>query len=203
MNTAASDVESMIAQLVRGPYVLVGHSMGGKIALALAARRPADLEALVLVAPSPPTAEPIPQTERERLLSAHGDELAAAVTADAIVAHALAPALRRQVIEDSVRSSREAWRAWLDRGSREDISALVPNIVVPTLVVSSDADMVIPQALLEVELLSRVRHARLVVLHDVGHLSPLECPAGLSWVIASELARKCTAGQSAKARRPT
>jgi pimeloyl-ACP methyl ester carboxylesterase len=37
------------------PFVLIGHSMGGKVAQRLAAKRPEGLEALILVAPAPPT----------------------------------------------------------------------------------------------------------------------------------------------------
>ncbi|RYG66346.1 alpha/beta hydrolase, partial [bacterium] len=43
-----------------GEFVLVGHSMTGKIALGVAAQQPAGLKGLVLLAPSPPTPEAIP-----------------------------------------------------------------------------------------------------------------------------------------------
>src|SRR3954469_3094878 len=48
VNDYANDVAALIGALDIGRHVLVGHSMGGKIALALAARRPPGLEALVL-----------------------------------------------------------------------------------------------------------------------------------------------------------
>jgi pimeloyl-ACP methyl ester carboxylesterase len=41
----ADDAESVIAATVYTDYVLVGHSMGGKVAQVLAARRPAGLAA--------------------------------------------------------------------------------------------------------------------------------------------------------------
>ena len=47
----ADDVASVVAALGVTDYALVGHSMGGKLALALAARRPPGLRAVVLVAP--------------------------------------------------------------------------------------------------------------------------------------------------------
>jgi pimeloyl-ACP methyl ester carboxylesterase len=49
----ADDAQSVIATLGFTDYVLVGHSMGGKIAQALAARRPAGLAGVVLIAPAP------------------------------------------------------------------------------------------------------------------------------------------------------
>ena len=55
MERLADDAQSVIATLGYTDYVLVGHSMGGKIAQALAARRPAGLAGVVLVAPAPAT----------------------------------------------------------------------------------------------------------------------------------------------------
>jgi pimeloyl-ACP methyl ester carboxylesterase len=69
-------VAGMIAQHIAGrylgTYVLVGHSMGGKLALACAADPPPDLAGVVLVAPSPPTPEPMDEKERARLRSRGG-----------------------------------------------------------------------------------------------------------------------------------
>ena len=44
--------EELRARRVPRPYVLVGHSMGGALALKLAALRPADVRAVVLVSPA-------------------------------------------------------------------------------------------------------------------------------------------------------
>ena len=50
-------------------YTLVGHSMGGKIAIQVAANAPkGTIKQLVLIAPSPPTTEPMPEDEKERML---------------------------------------------------------------------------------------------------------------------------------------
>lgn len=53
-------------------YLLVGHSMGGKIALAVAARHPPGLRGLLLLAPSPPGPEPLTDAERFASLAAYG-----------------------------------------------------------------------------------------------------------------------------------
>lgn len=183
----ADDVAGVVAALGITDYALVGHSMGGKLALALAARRPPGLRALVLVAPSPPTPEPIPDAERARLLASHGDRRAAEETADAIVARPLPPAPRARVVADNLRTSPAAWRAWLARGSREDVSALASHITVPTLVVAGTADRTIPEALLAREVVPRVAGARLAVVPGAGHLVPLEAPEALAGLVAAEL----------------
>ncbi len=49
----AVDAREILRSLEIQRYVLVGHSMGGKVAQFLAAQRPIGLEKLVLVAPAP------------------------------------------------------------------------------------------------------------------------------------------------------
>jgi pimeloyl-ACP methyl ester carboxylesterase len=51
----ADDVKGVIEALKVKDFVLVGHSMGGKIAQILAGQRPEGLRAVVPVAPAPPT----------------------------------------------------------------------------------------------------------------------------------------------------
>ncbi|RZK18034.1 MAG: alpha/beta fold hydrolase, partial [Hymenobacter sp.] len=112
-------------------YVLIGHSMGGKIALALAARQPAGLRGLVLLSPSPPTPEPISDKDRAASLAAYGQHLEAEKTATKIVIRPVAKEVREMVIADNLRTSQAAWDTWLKHGSKEDISSLMPAIQVP------------------------------------------------------------------------
>ncbi len=190
----ADDVAGLIDSLKLKRYALVGHSMGGKIALALASRQPAGLHSLVLLAPSPPTPEPVAESERTRLLNGYGDRAAAEATASKIIVQPLSVQAHEGVIEDNLRTSRPAWRAWLERGSREDISALMPKINVPVLVAVGAADPVLPAALLEREVVRRIGgggRARLAVVPgQVGHLLPLEAPAA-----TADLIREALSGQ--------
>jgi 3-oxoadipate enol-lactonase len=55
----------VILELNLKRYVLVGHSMGGKIAQLMASRRPTGLAGLVLVAPSPPSPMALPLQARK------------------------------------------------------------------------------------------------------------------------------------------
>ena len=69
MERLTDDAQSVIAAFGYTEYVLVGHSMGGKVAQALAARRPAGLAGVVLVAPAP--AAPVGSTEQLQELTMH------------------------------------------------------------------------------------------------------------------------------------
>lgn len=182
--TAVDDYADDVVAQVRARNiercVLVGHSMGGKIALAVAARRLPVVAALVLVAPSPPTPEPMADDDRARLRQTHGDRAQARETVQKITAHPLPAALQERTVEDMVCSSRAAWLAWLDRGSREDVSALMANVAIPMGVLVGDRDPVVSPALLLRELVARVVQTRVTIVADRGHLLPLEAPEAVA-----------------------
>ncbi len=125
-------------------WLLVGHSMGGKVATIVAARALAGeaglfgLAGVVLLAASPPSPEPMDEDRRQKMIgwAANGplDDVAARAFVDGNVGSALAPGADRLAIGDLKRASREAWFAWLARGSREDWSAEVGRLDLPALV---------------------------------------------------------------------
>ncbi len=172
----ADDVAGLIGLMGLARYTLVGHSMGGKIALALAARRPPGLDALLLLAPSPPTPEPFAAGERIRQVASHGDRAAARVSAQAVAGRTLSDGTLDRFAEDSVRSSPVAWRAWLEHGSREDLSAGMGDVAVAAVVAAGAADPHLSPELLEREVVRRIAGSHLEVVPGVGHLFPLEAP---------------------------
>lgn len=156
-------------------FTLLGHSMGGKIALALAARQPAGLRRLVLLAPSPPTPEPMTETDRAAALAAYGNPQAAAKTFDKITRRPLAPSLQEQVIADNLRCSHAAWDAWIQLGSRENIDSLMPEIRVPCHLVVGTDDAAIELATQYQQTLPRLPIGTPITLVPAaGHLLPLE-----------------------------
>jgi len=183
----ADDIAALIGALGVEHFVLVGHSMGGKIALALAARQPAGLASLILLAPSPPTPEPIEDAERQRLLGSHSRRPEAEETVRRITARPLPGPLFAQAVEDSLKSSQPAWSAWLQNGSREDISAQMSRIVVPVLVAAGADDPVLPTELFQREVVARLPVASLEILPGSGHLSPLEVSASVAKLISETL----------------
>jgi pimeloyl-ACP methyl ester carboxylesterase len=181
---AADDVAALLAARALADFVLVGHSMGGKIALALAARGMAGLRRVVLVAPSPPTPEPIDETVRARLLATHGERAAAEEAAKEITAQPPGSPLFERVVADNLRTAPGAWRSWLVTGSKEDISEAVTRIAVPVLAVSGADDRTIPTAVIRREVAGRVPGAGLVEVAGARHLIPLDRPEELSRLVA-------------------
>lgn len=174
----ADDIAALVDAFALQDWILVGHSMGGKIALALAARRPPGLRAVVLIAPSPPVPEPMADDERQRLLDTHGERAAALETVENITHRALSPFLLERAIEDNLRSSPAAWRAWLEHGSQEDISQRMSAINVPVSVLVGRNDPVMARSLLQHEVAERT-HGTLTIASDEGHLLPLESPQAI------------------------
>jgi pimeloyl-ACP methyl ester carboxylesterase len=149
--------------------------MGGKVAQALAARRPAGLAGVVLVAPAP--AVPVGSTELLQQLTMHAydDEQTVQQSIDQMLTHQpLAADLREQVVEDSLRAGEEARLAWPKHGLAQDVSAGLCDVDIPVLVLAGDHDRVEPPGVLADHLLPLIAHASMTLLEDAGHLSPLE-----------------------------
>ncbi|GAB3637617.1 alpha/beta hydrolase [Hymenobacter arcticus] len=158
-------------------YQIIGHSMSGKVALALAARQPAGLRGLILLAPSPPTPEPISDADRAASLAAYGQRAEAESTFTKITSIPLSEEQRAQVIADNLRTTQAAWDAWLLRGSREDISALMPQVNVPCRLLVGENDRAIPLAAQRQQTLPLLpAGSALVAVPGAGHLLPLEAP---------------------------
>ncbi len=194
--TTAAAADATIA-LVDGfeldDFILVGHSMGGKIAMAIAARRPAGLRRLVLLAPSPPPPEPISDEDRAHLLASWGNRAAMAAIVVKIAARPIGPADREQLVADMLLASEAAWRAWLTDGSREDIGEALDEIRVPVTILSGSDDRTIPAEVLRRDIAERLTDARLEIIAGAGHLLPVEASEEVAAIIL-----RCRAASYAK-----
>jgi pimeloyl-ACP methyl ester carboxylesterase len=152
----AHDAERLIRKLRLEHYVLVGHSMGGKVAQLLASWHPVGLEGLLLVAPSPPVPMAVPAEQRKQMIEAYGTREGVEV----LIQHVLptvpiSQKLRDMIIEDTLKGAPQAKRAWPDDGMIEDISPAVRNINIPTLVLCGENDQVEKAETLKQELIPR------------------------------------------------
>lgn len=198
----ADDAQGLIEALELHRYVLIGHSMGGKVAQLMASRRPHGLAGLVLVAPSPPQPMAMPAEAREAMAKVYATRESVSAAIDQVLtAKVLSPNDRKQVIEDSLRGAPQAKAAWPRSTSLEDITRDLAAIEVPTVVIAGERDRVDSVDLLKAELLSRITHAVLHVLPGTGHLSPLESPHELGELIGA-FAAQLAAGTRPKSGEP-
>jgi pimeloyl-ACP methyl ester carboxylesterase len=180
-DAAASALQAMTSNRL----LVVGHSMGGKIALALAARRPARLTGLVLLSPSPPTAEPMTDAERAAALAGWGDAAYVAASIETTTALPISSDAKAIEMASMLQTSAPAWRSWFEAGSREDISEAMANIEVPATILCGTADRTIAIAVLRREVAARLGDAQFIEIPGAGHLLPVEVPG----IIAEAIAR--------------
>jgi pimeloyl-ACP methyl ester carboxylesterase len=177
MQDLANDAEALIHSLGLTRYVLIGHSMGGKAAQLLASRRPEGLEALILVAPAPPTPINLTEAERKQRTGAYQQrEAMEFLIPNVLTAVPLPAQIQQQIIEDTLKGATPAKYAWPEKGLPEDISEAVRNVSVPTLVLTGENDQVEKREVLERELIPNIPAAQITAIPETGHLSPLEVP---------------------------
>ena len=180
---AIDDVANRLILSEDEEFILVGHSMGGKLALGIAAQQPENLRGVVLIAPSPPTPEAMPESVRQRMLSTHGSRAAAFQTIEGASYRELSPDILETAVDANLAYSETDWKNWLETGSKEDISDLLPLIKVPVLVLTGQHDENMTPELLTREIVEKIPGARLEVVVGAGHLLPLEVPEELAELI--------------------
>ena len=180
----ADDAQAVIEALDLEQYILVGHSMGGKVAQLIASRRPRGLMGMALIAPAPPVPLDLPLVVRQGMVRAYDTrDSVAATIAQVLAPDGLDPADLAVVIEDSLAGAPAAKEAWPLSTSQEDIAGALAGIEVPAIVISGAHDRVDPPDVLERELLPRLAQVQLHALPGVGHLSPYEAPDDVATLV--------------------
>lgn len=156
-------------------FTLVGHSMGGKIALQVAANpQVKGLKHVVLIAPSPPTRESMPPEEQGRLLEFHPSQENAEMTVDQSIQRPLSEQQRKIATQTHMQADDSAWNWWLLEGMNNSIEDQMQNVQVPVTVLASQDDPVIPLETIRYEVVDLLPRAELIEVSGVGHLIPLE-----------------------------
>ena len=179
LDAMADDVEDVAAALGLARYVLVGHSMGGKVAQVSAARGASRLTGLVLVAPAPPGPMPVPAEGRAAMLASYrsreGVEQAIAVLAG----RSLDAAEREQVIADTLAGAPAAKREWTEHGMVATVSPHLRDFAGPVRVVVGELDRVERPDALRAAFASALPQAIVTTVLGAGHLLPIERPSAV------------------------
>jgi pimeloyl-ACP methyl ester carboxylesterase len=165
--------------------VLIGHSMGGKMALQAAIDSVfAGLEQVILIAPSPATQEPMPTEERDRLLKDdHHHPETAQETVDGATQRPLMAPQRTTAMQTHTTAEDHTWRWWLLDGMNHSIADQLEHIQVPVTVIASPDDPVIPLEAIQRDVVDLLPGSSLIQLPELGHLMPLEAPRAIAQTI--------------------
>lgn len=171
----ADDLHQFVEALRLPKFTLVGHSMGGQIAMLYALQHQAHLKALVLVDPVAPSGNKIAPEILEWCYPQQGNPEGIRLIVLGAFATPPTGEYLEQLVTDGVRWGKTIYLATL----REMLSFNVVNrlgeIKVPTLAIWGDKDISAPFPGI-VEVFTGIPGCGLEVWHGVGHSGPIEVP---------------------------
>ncbi|KAL1604832.1 hypothetical protein SLS60_004372 [Paraconiothyrium brasiliense] len=186
----AEDVEAIIRELHLKKVVLVGLSMGAKVAQLIASRlysnaggptQTTALLGLILISPAPSTPLQLPPEMREQQLHAYDNQESATFVAKNVLTASFQDTdLPEFVVGDMTKGNKWAREAWPAYAMGEDVSWGVGRIKVPVLVLAAEKDLVEPVERVQKEVCHRIPGAQLWILPGSGHLSPLDVPGAVA-----------------------
>jgi pimeloyl-ACP methyl ester carboxylesterase len=187
-------LEGLLESRAQQPFALIGHSMGGTVALAYAAAHPRRVSRLVLV----DVAGVLHRSVYAEFLAIVGAQRAMGVDSpwyESVVRAIQARAENWPVRADLVLERADVRQRVL-RGDPSAISAVamvehdfsqgLRAITAPTLVIWGAEDLIAPLRTGQA-LASAIPHARLVTLEGVGHTPQLEVPLRFNPIVLDEL----------------
>jgi len=196
MDTLADDAVALIGALGLGRVHFAGLSMGGFVAMRVAARHPELVRSLILLETS---AEPEPKEKigRYRLMGFVGRWFGFGLVANQVMPIMFGATY----VNDPARATeRNGWRDRLLKNdrvgvlralggviSRNGVESELGSIEAPTLVIVGDEDVATVPAKAE-RIRDGIPGAKLVVIPRAGHSSTIEEPAAVNAAIAAFLA---------------
>ncbi|MGH8953496.1 MAG: alpha/beta fold hydrolase [Microbacterium sp.] len=196
-------IDEQVAALLRDlpeTVVLVGHSLGGIVGMALALVAPQRVAGLCLVSTNAKAPTDAQRSGWGGWLTALDEGVEPRALQDGILIPLLGEALvreRPELVERTLRMGEETGadrlRAQLRMQlTRTDLLSRITGLTMPTLVVSGLDDAICPPHF-HTEIVSAMPDARLVTL-DAGHLLPLERPREFGRLVRSWMSQQRLAG---------
>jgi pimeloyl-ACP methyl ester carboxylesterase len=179
-----SDARAALAQ-IEAPVLLVGHSMGGKVAQYLASERPRNIEKLLLVAPGTASGGRPSERHRQAAFETYGSRAKIEAFQSAAMSRTLDPEVMQRIVEDALVSQREHWYGWYDNGRFSEFMDRLANINVPALCIGGAKDPLVPPSRLKHDVAQAIAGCLLVTLRDAGHNLPVETPNEIAEAIMS------------------
>lgn len=177
MAALASDVEAVIKEMHLEAVILIGLSMGAKVAQFIACRDNLSdtLKGMVLISPAPATPHLLKPEMREQQMHAYDT----AETAEFVAKNVLTETFRDRelpdfVVADMLRGNKRAKKAWPAYGMAEDVSNGLKKVRLPVRVIAAVSDKVHGYHTVRTKVAEKNFGARMGAIKGSGHLSPLD-----------------------------
>lgn len=173
-------IKSIINKIGIHKYSLIGHSMGGKIALQLAAiDKEKNIENLILIAPSPPGMEFLSSKTKIQMLQKPVKKniikLVKSLTVKPLSKHKINTSIKSQIA-----TTKYARDWWVNSGSQQSIINQLKKIKCPITVLASKTDKAINYSVIKNKVISLLKNTKLKEIKNSGHLYPLEVPENIA-----------------------
>lgn len=186
MDDLATDVALFAHALGINRYAVVGHSLGGGVALQLAVAQPEAVERLVLINSAPAEGLKTPPEKYAQLELVIRTPALMQAAVGAMMPTAPQDSFYWRLLEESVTKSVGALIRNGHALDEMDLSAAVRNLQLPTLILYGGKDPLVSRAMME-RTRDQMPQAELEVWPEIGHSAPVEAPARLAARLVSFL----------------
>lgn len=171
----ASDLSSFIRQLGLCDFTLVGHSLGGAVALQYALEHQAQLKALVLVDPVPANGLRFDEGMIQALSGMQGNRVALEAGLRMSAPRAPDDAFFDRLVEEALQATPMAFAEIPRKLADFNLTPRLSELSVPTLCIRGEMDVLIPPHDID-QMARQIPGCRLEVIRGVGHSPQVEAP---------------------------
>lgn len=175
-----SDVVGLIDALSLKQCVMVGHSMGGTIAMRVALKRPQSLAKLVLISPVPAGGAPLGPEDPAHFRAAAGRRDGPQQLLESFMNRKPSGQLLHGLVDDAAGVSIDAFWGGFDAWRTAAFAESISKITTPTVVLGGEAEQLAPPEFLRAEVVAQIPGATFIPMSGVGHYPQIECPVLLA-----------------------
>jgi len=180
LDNYAADIIALIDKLELRDIVLVGHSMGGTIAMKVALARPDHLRKLVLISPVPAGGVPFKAEEIAFFRSLGGTRAGSEQVLAMMMARRPSQAAFERAVVGTGSVLEEAFYGGFDAWRTANFADQVGKISAPTIVLGGEKEQPLSPEVLQAAVVAPIPGATFELLPDVSHYPQLECTEHLT-----------------------
>ena len=169
-------VDHLTGELKLSDIVLVGHSMGGQLAMRVALERPQALSKLVLVSPVPPGGVPFGDADLAYFRSLGGHRAGAEQVLGMMMSRKPDAKSFERAVSGTSTVVLEAFLGGFDAWRTANFADRVGAITTPTVVFGGELEQPLSPALIKEHVVARIPGATFVQVPGVGHYPYIEAP---------------------------